>query len=213
MGFRLKDSYIPLLKLPAFRKIFLRIEKCANIQMVGLLKAEERDSRLTSRLGRSGAAVSAMKVLKTVLREAYFRELMPTDPTAGIGSVRNEKKETKYSSDEDFVFARQFPCKGILPGNFVYCRNAMGNICAGDNMEDKRNILKDQHPFEYKLIKDEKAQILFKGRVIKILHGKEFNKLQKVINLEDSYQLQLFLAKVTGQFKHGNEKSLQKSIT
>lgn len=76
-------------------------------------------------------------------------------------------------------------------------------------MEDKRNILKDQKPFDYKLIKNDKAQILFKGRIIKILHGKEFNKLQRRVNLNenlnDSYQLQLFLAKITGHFKHGNE--------
>jgi len=80
-------------------------------------------------------------------------------------------------------------------------------------MEDKRNVLKDQQPFDYRIIKDDKAQILFKGRTIKTLHGKEFNKLQRAINLDDPYQLQLFLAKITGQFKFGNEKSLQKPIS
>jgi len=80
-------------------------------------------------------------------------------------------------------------------------------------MEDKRDILKDTQPFDYKLIKDDKAQILFKGKTIKILQGKDFNKLHRILDLDDSYQLQLFLAKVTGQFKHGNEKNLQKSIT
>lgn len=75
-------------------------------------------------------------------------------------------------------------------------------------MEDKRNILKDQTPFDYRIIKDDKAQITFNGKTIKILQGKEFLKLQRFIDLEDTYQLQLFLAKITGQFKHGNEKNL-----
>lgn len=80
-------------------------------------------------------------------------------------------------------------------------------------MEDKRNILKEQQPFDYNFIKDNKAQIFFNGKTIKILQGKEFYKLQRAIDLDDSYQLQLFLAKVTGQFKHGNEKYMQKFIT
>jgi hypothetical protein len=80
-------------------------------------------------------------------------------------------------------------------------------------MEDKRNILKEQQPFDFRLIKDNKAQITFHGKSIKTLQGKDYNKLLRINKENDPYQLQLFLAKITGQFKHGNEKSMKKSIT
>jgi hypothetical protein len=44
-------------------------------------------------------------------------------------------------------------------------------------MEDKRNVLKEQQPFDFRLIKDNKVQITFHGKSIKILQGKDFNKL------------------------------------
>jgi hypothetical protein len=73
-------------------------------------------------------------------------------------------------------------------------------------VEDKRNILFDEEPFSYKLLKDKKAQISYKGKVVSVIVGKDYNKLLRVIALDNRYELQLFLAKVTGQFKHGNEK-------
>ena len=73
-------------------------------------------------------------------------------------------------------------------------------------MEDKRNILFDKKPFSYKLLKDKKAQIFYSGKLISTISGKEYNKLMRVIGLDNIYELQLFLAKITGQFKHGNEK-------
>lgn len=72
--------------------------------------------------------------------------------------------------------------------------------------EDQRDILKNDQPFEYKLLKDQKAQIYHKGKAIKIIFGKEYAKLLSNIEKNDDYALQLFMAKVTGQFKHGNEK-------
>ena len=73
-------------------------------------------------------------------------------------------------------------------------------------MEDKRNILFDEKPFAYKLLKDKKAQISYKGKMISTITGKDYNKLLRVIALDNVYELQLFLAKITGNFKHGNEK-------
>ena len=73
-------------------------------------------------------------------------------------------------------------------------------------MEDQRNILFNEKPFSYKLMKDNKAQISYKGKAVSIITGKEYNKLVRVIKLDNVYELQLFLAKITGQFKHGNEK-------
>ncbi|GAB1456343.1 MAG: hypothetical protein RBT62_07745 [Spirochaetia bacterium] len=73
-------------------------------------------------------------------------------------------------------------------------------------MEDKRNILFDTKPFSFKLLKDKKAQIFYSGKPVSMITGKDYNKLVRVIELDNVYELQLFLAKITGQFKHGNER-------
>ena len=73
-------------------------------------------------------------------------------------------------------------------------------------MEDRRNILFDEMPFSFKLIKDKKALIYYKEKVVLTISGKDYNKLQRVIDLDTKYELQLFLAKLTGNFKRGNEK-------
>ncbi|MBK6538522.1 MAG: hypothetical protein IPG09_12370 [Ignavibacteria bacterium] len=73
-------------------------------------------------------------------------------------------------------------------------------------LEDKRNILRDDQPFAYKLLKNEKAQIYYNNKMVKILTRKDYANLIRVIDADDAYSLQLFMAKVTGNFKHGNEK-------
>jgi len=73
-------------------------------------------------------------------------------------------------------------------------------------MEDRRNILFDEKPFTCKLVKDKKAQVFYRGKPVGTITGKDYNKLVRVIALDNIYELQLFLAKVTGQFKHGNEQ-------
>lgn len=73
-------------------------------------------------------------------------------------------------------------------------------------MEDKRNILFDEMPFSYKLLKDKKALIYYKGAEVVTTVGKDYNKLERVIALDNKYELQLFLAKITCNFKRGNEQ-------
>ncbi len=73
-------------------------------------------------------------------------------------------------------------------------------------MEDRRNILFDEMPFSYKLIKDKKAIVYHKGKEVFTASGKDYNKLQRVIVMDNAYELQLFLAKITGNFKRGNER-------
>ena len=92
--------------------------------------------------------------------------------------------------------------------NSIIKREAFTNFSGKyrGSMEDKRNILFDEKPFGYKLIKDNKAIITYKGKAISTITGKDYNKLIRVIALDNIYELQLFLAKITGQFKHGNEK-------
>jgi len=72
-------------------------------------------------------------------------------------------------------------------------------------MEDRRNILFDEMLFSYKLLKDKKALIYYKGKEVMTVSGKDSNKLQRVIDMDNKYEMQLFLAKITGNFKRGNE--------
>jgi len=65
-------------------------------------------------------------------------------------------------------------------------------------MENQRNILFDEKPFTCKLLKDKKAQISYKGKVVSTIVGKDYNKLKRVIEMDNIYELQLFLAKITG---------------
>lgn len=74
-------------------------------------------------------------------------------------------------------------------------------------MEDQRNILRDEQPFSYRILKNDKAQVFWKGRMIKMMTEKEVKKLIRVADGGDEYAVQLFLAKITGHFKHGNERA------
>jgi hypothetical protein len=73
-------------------------------------------------------------------------------------------------------------------------------------MEDQRNILFEEKPFSCKVVaKEKKAIVKYKGKDVAVISGKDFNKLERVIALDNIYELQLFLAKVTGHFKHSTE--------
>jgi len=73
-------------------------------------------------------------------------------------------------------------------------------------IEDKRNILKEEKPFSYKKTKDKKGLIYWNNKLVLIIKGNDFTKLEKKEMSHDAYAMQLFLAKLTGHFKHGNEK-------
>lgn len=70
------------------------------------------------------------------------------------------------------------------------------------NLEDKRDILKDEKPFTWQILKEEKARIFWKNRPIKTIKGRDFVKLENLVAGGDSYSIQLFLARITGHFKH-----------
>lgn len=70
---------------------------------------------------------------------------------------------------------------------------------------DKRNKL-DEEPFSYNISKDNKVFIYWHGKQITILKGKESDKFLARIKNADLKEAQLIMAKVTGNFKHGNER-------
>lgn len=73
-------------------------------------------------------------------------------------------------------------------------------------MEDRRDILRDRKPFSYAIVKGDKARIFYDGKPVSVISGKDFEKLRRAIELGDEYQAQLAMAKLTGNFKRGNER-------
>jgi len=74
-----------------------------------------------------------------------------------------------------------------------------------DNPIDKRNIL-DEEIFTYKITKDKKVFISYEGKQVTTLSGPKAEKFIADIADTDGKQAQLVMAKITGNFKRGNEK-------
>lgn len=72
-------------------------------------------------------------------------------------------------------------------------------------MIDQRGRLREE-PFSYMTTKDSKVRIFYENREIMILSVKDSLKLLRRIENRDAFEVQLALAKVTGNFKHGNER-------
>ena len=72
---------------------------------------------------------------------------------------------------------------------------------------DKRNRLGEE-PFTYQITKKGTVMISYEGRQIKMVKGAEAERLiVRIMEVEDDLtEVQLLLAKITGNFKRGNEK-------
>lgn len=64
--------------------------------------------------------------------------------------------------------------------------------------------------FSYSINKDNKVFIYWYNKQIKILKGKDSEKFLKRIEMADAKEEQLIMAKITGNFKRGNEKPPKK---
>ncbi|MTH54496.1 hypothetical protein GKZ89_13915 [Bacillus mangrovi] len=65
----------------------------------------------------------------------------------------------------------------------------------------------DEQPFSFQIAKNQSVFLFFKGKQIKIMKGKEAEKLVSRLHAaKDEKEIQLLLAKATGNFKHGNER-------
>ena len=73
------------------------------------------------------------------------------------------------------------------------------------NNIDKRNRLEEEI-FSYRVSKDNKVFISWYGKQVMILKGKESEKFLNKISKVDKIEAQLIMAKITGNFKRGNEK-------
>ncbi|WP_155592301.1 hypothetical protein [Lysinibacillus cavernae] len=72
---------------------------------------------------------------------------------------------------------------------------------------DKRNRLNEE-PFTYQITKKETVVIYYEGKQIKIVKNREAERLiARIKEVGDKVtEVQLLLAKITGNFKRGNEK-------
>jgi len=72
---------------------------------------------------------------------------------------------------------------------------------------DKRNRLSEE-PFAYQITKKGTVVIDYEGKQIKIVKDREAERLiARIKEVEDNQTaVQLLLAKITGNFKRGNEK-------
>lgn len=74
---------------------------------------------------------------------------------------------------------------------------------------DKRGYL-DAQPFDYRAGKDGKVFLSWEGKQVKIVKGKEAEKLLSKLETATDKEAQLIMAKLTGNFKRGNERTLNK---
>ncbi len=72
--------------------------------------------------------------------------------------------------------------------------------------EDKRGIL-ETGIFDYKVLKDKKIFIYWNNKQVVTLSGKNADKFLSKIEGATEYEKQMVMAKMTGNFKHGNEKA------
>lgn len=67
----------------------------------------------------------------------------------------------------------------------------------------------ESEPFDYQVTKKGSVFISYEGKQIKIINGKEAEKLISRLETagDNTMEVQMHLAKVTGNFKRGNEKT------
>ena len=71
---------------------------------------------------------------------------------------------------------------------------------------DRRGVLLKEQPFTFSQRADGSVAIFWKGRRVKVLTGKLAENLLAAAPECTGHELQLLLAKATGNFKRGNER-------
>ncbi len=95
----------------------------------------------------------------------------------------------------------------ILKSEWEGIKNTVfANINTAQNPKiDQRKQL-EQRPFTYKIAKDNKLLIYRDNKQIKIIRGKTAEDFITLSKQTDTQTIQLKLAKLTGHYKHGNER-------
>ncbi len=71
--------------------------------------------------------------------------------------------------------------------------------------EDARHVL-DEDIFDYRTSKDGKVFISWQGKQVMILKGESARAFLAKVEGREQHEAQLVMAKITGNFKRGNER-------
>lgn len=72
-----------------------------------------------------------------------------------------------------------------------------------DNIDKRGKIEED--PFDFQITKDRRILIYRDNALIKVVHGHDAEKLIPTLETSAEKSIQLALAKITGNYKRGNE--------
>ena len=73
------------------------------------------------------------------------------------------------------------------------------------DQRDKRNRF-DHEIFSYRATKDGKVFLFWQGKQVKVLKGQVAQKFLRDVVVVGMQEAQLMMAKITGNFKRGNER-------
>jgi hypothetical protein len=76
---------------------------------------------------------------------------------------------------------------------------------------DKRNKFDDE-VFRYDTVKDGRVMIYWHDKMVMTLKGPKAQKFLAQVEEVDDREAQLVMAKITGNFKHGNERVGKQSL-
>ncbi|MDX2219078.1 MAG: hypothetical protein SF172_08655 [Burkholderiales bacterium] len=65
----------------------------------------------------------------------------------------------------------------------------------------------DEEPFGYQVRKDGSVAVSHGGRVVSVIAGREAERLIAKLSKANAQDVQLALAKITGNFRRGNERA------
>ncbi|MCL2169455.1 MAG: hypothetical protein FWB74_05450 [Defluviitaleaceae bacterium] len=126
-------------------------------------------------------------------------------------TTNNQDREVIYRGDEPLVIIKRVPC--TVKWDFGFSEadveiHGVGIMKKQENI-DKRGILDDEI-FSYRITKDKKVFISYEGKQVTTLSGKKADEFIRKIENAKVKEAQLIMAKVTGNFKRGNEKLFKK---
>ena len=64
----------------------------------------------------------------------------------------------------------------------------------------------DDRPFSHRVTKDRRVLVSYRGRQVTVVSGKAAERLISALQTADEEATQQLLARVTGNFKRGNER-------
>ena len=64
----------------------------------------------------------------------------------------------------------------------------------------------DDRPFSYRVTKDRRVLVSYRARQVTVVAGKAAERLISALETADDEAMQQLLARVTGNFKRGNER-------